>query len=245
MEAVVTIISVIIVTGFVVLFIRMNRTKELEQKIDIQHVNENSFQNFAKFYGEIYPDDPQFDRKLNKIYILITDHNIMDIKRIAEISLCTLPECVIKIKYLKNKRLIDNLYIDTVNMELIPCSDEDQLLLDKYKPFLYGSHLQVEGIASVIPNPKGLSADSLRDEIFKEILYLNNKGLINGIKVDEIDHRILYYTIEKRRIYEDHQTVHCPNCGALNDVDITGKVRCSYCNSIVYGDNAIKDDMFS
>ena len=245
MEAVVTIISVIIVTGFVVLFRRMNHTKELEQKIDIQHVNEDSFQNFAKFYGEIYPDDPQFDRKLNKIYILITDHNIMDIKRIAEISLCTLPECVIKIRYLKNKRLIDDLYIDTFNMKLIPCSNEDQLLLDKYKSYIYGSHLQVEEIAGVIPNPKMLPLDSLRNEIFKDIEYLNNKGLINGIKVDEIDHRILYYTIEKRRIYEDHQTVHCPNCGALNDVDIVGKVKCSYCNSIVYGDNAIKDDMFS
>ena len=58
MEIVMIIISLMVMTGVVVLFIRGGLTKELEQKIDINHVNEDSFQNFAKFYGEIYPDDP-------------------------------------------------------------------------------------------------------------------------------------------------------------------------------------------
>ena len=236
MEIVMIIISLMVMIGVVVLFIRGGLTKELEQKIDINHVNEDSFQNFAKFYGEIYPDDPEFDRKLNKIYIIITEQNITDIKKIAEMSLCTLEECVIKIRYLKNKRLIDDLYIDTYNLKLIPCSGEDQLLLDKYKSFLYGSHLQVEEIASVIPNPKRLSLDELKQEVFHEIEYLNNKGYINGIKINDIDHRIIYYSIEKRKVYEDHKTIHCPNCGALNDVNINSKVRCSYCNSIVSDD---------
>ena len=28
---------------------------------------------------------------------------------------------------------------------------------------------------------------------------------------------------------------HCKNCGALNDVEVTGKTRCRYCKSIVIG----------
>jgi len=233
---IIAIIVLIIWICFMIFLWTSTSHKDLEQRIDVTHVNQNSFQNYAKFYGEIFPNDDQFDYKLNKIYVLIHDHHVTDIKRIAEISICEIPECVLKIKYLKNKRLIDDLYIDTVQMKLIPCSVEDQKLLDQYKPFVYGSHLQPDEIANVLPNPNYLDIVSLRKKVFDDIQYLNQKGLINGIKVDDIDHRIIYYTIEKRKKYPDHQTVHCPNCGALNDVDITSKVRCSYCQTIVKGE---------
>ena len=121
-------------------------------KIDTEHVNENSFQKYAKFYGEKYPSEENFDQKLNTIYSLIVDHGCRDIRQISDSTSCQLPECVLKIKYLKNKRLIGDLYIDTVNMKLLPCSEEDQVLLEKYKPFIYGSHVQVMDMASVLPN---------------------------------------------------------------------------------------------
>lgn len=209
--------------------------KDLEQRIDINHVNENSFQNYAKFYGEIVPSEADFDRKLNKIYILIKDHNKTDIKEIADLTFCTIPECVLKIKYLKNKRLIDDLYIDTNNMKLIPCSSEDQLLIDKFKPYIYGTHTQIAEFVNLVPNPDRLTIEEHKKKLLEELVYLDKKNLINGIKIDDIDGEIIYYTLEKRKTVKDRETVHCPNCGALNDVDITGKVRCAYCNSIVRG----------
>lgn len=221
--------------GFLAIYISKKGGKDLEQRIDINHVNENSFQRYAKFYGEIVPSEADFDRKLNKIYILIKDHNMRDIKQIAEISSCTLPECVLKIKYLKNKRLIDDLYIDTNNMKLITCSPEDQLLIDKFKPYIYGTHTQISEFVNLVPNPERLNIEEHKKKLLDELIYLDKKGLVNGVKIDDIDGEIIYYALEKRKTVKDRETVHCPNCGALNDVELTGKVRCSYCNSIVMG----------
>ena len=228
-------IAFVLGMGFLAIYISKKGGKDLEQRIDINHVNENSFQRYAKFYGEIVPSEADFDRKLNKIYILIKDHNMRDIKQIAEISFCTLPECVLKIKYLKNKRLIDDLYIDTNNMKLITCSPEDQLLIDKFKPYIYGTHTQISEFVNLVPNPEGLNIEEHKKKLLDELIYLDKKGLVNGVKIDDIDGEIIYYALEKRKTVKDRETVHCPNCGALNDVELTGKVRCSYCNSIVMG----------
>ena len=227
--------SFVIGLGYFAIHMSNKGGKDLEQRIDINHVNENSFQNYAKFYGEIVPSEADFDRKLNKIYILIKDHNKTDIKEIADLTFCTIPECVLKIKYLKNKRLIDDLYIDTNNMKLIPCSSEDQQLIDKFKPYIYGTHTQIAEFVNLVPNPDRLDVEGHKKKLLEELVYLDKKNLINGVKIDDIDGEIIYYTLEKRKTVKDRETVHCPNCGALNDVELTGKVRCSYCNSIVTG----------
>ncbi|MBR2679097.1 MAG: hypothetical protein IKE63_06735 [Bacilli bacterium] len=206
-----------------------------QSQIDVNHVNENSFQRFAKFYGETYPHEEKFDAKINQIYILIKDRGERDIKKIAETSFCSIPECVIKIKYLKNKRLIEGLYIDTNNLKLIQCSDEEQALIDKYKPYIYGTHTQIEEFVNLLPNPEGLGVEEHKRKVLEEIKYLDQKDLINGIKIDDIDGRIIYYTLEKRKAVYNKETVHCPNCGALNDVEIAGKTRCDYCKGIVIG----------
>lgn len=225
------IIIVIIILITIIILSKRKKTR----KIDINHINENSFQKYAKFYGEIYPHEEDFDTKLNTIYTLITNNGERDIKRIAELSSCQIPECVIKIKYLKNKRMIDDLYIDTNNLVLIKCSEEDQKLIDKYKPYIYGSHTQIADFAALLPNPDNLEIDDLRKKALEEIKYLNNNNLINGIKIDDIDGIITYYTLEKRKNVNNMETVHCKNCGALNDVEVTGKTRCGYCKSIVIG----------
>lgn len=202
--------------------------------IDYKHVNEESFQRYAKFYGNTFPSDKDFNEKLNSIYNIIKSGE-SDINKIAKNSNCTLEETVLKIRYLKNKRLIGDYYVDTNNLLLLPCTKEDEELLEKYKPYVYGSHLQINEIANLIPNKGYKSTNELRDEVFKELLYLDNKGLINGIKIDDIDRKIIYYTIEKRKVSESYESIHCPNCGAINDVEITGKVRCGYCKSIIKG----------
>ena len=205
------------------------------KKIDVNHVNENSFQRFAKFYDEVYPYEKDFDAKLNHIYVLISKNGERDIKKICELVSCSVTECVLKIKYLKNKRLIDDLYIDTNNLKLIPCSAEDQALIDKYKPYVYGSHTQVEDFYNLVDWPAGLSPEEQKKHVFEEIKYLVEKELINGVKVDDIDGKIIYYSLEKRKTVYNRETVHCPNCGALNDVEITEKTRCDYCKGIVKG----------
>ena len=129
------IIMIIIVLGFsfsiyAVLFI-LSLIKS--KKINTTHVNQDSFQKYAKFFGETIPSDGKFDEKLNKIYDLILNKKVYDINIIAEKSCCNITECILKIKYLKNKKLIGDYYIDTVNNILVPCSVEDQRLIEKYK----------------------------------------------------------------------------------------------------------------
>lgn len=239
MEIIIVIISICSIgfIAFVFWFILSsfsNKNVNNDPHLDLEHINQESFQRFAKFYGEIFPNDDRFDIKLYRIYTFIHDKGMRDIKKISELSLCELPETVMKIKYLKNKRLIDDLYIDTNNMMLINCSLEDQQLLDKYKPYIYASHKQIDEIASTIPNNCS-NINDLKDKIFNEILYLYKKGLINGIKINEVDRDIIYYSVEKKKNTTNLSTVHCSNCGALNDVDVNGKVRCSYCGTIIIG----------
>ncbi len=231
--------SILVIVG-VFIFISLHKTTKYNSSgikivYDPEDLNQESFQNYAKFYGNFVPTDDSYDIKLNTIYDLITKDNILDIREIASRSNCTELECVLKIKYLKNKRMLGDYYIDTTNYLLVPCSVSDQLLLDKYKPFIYHSHLQVDEIATLIPNPNHLSLIDLRNQVFHELNYLDNKSLLNGILIDDVDRTITYYTIEKRKEVRGLITSHCPNCGALNDVQIGGKTRCGYCGTIIVG----------
>ena len=223
---------------FLFIFLRVYRVISLTRNVlNREHVNENSFQNYAKFYGEVIPSEKDFDQKLNCIYNLIVNQHVDDIQKIMELSQCSLTETVLKIRYLKNKKMIGDYYIDTVHMKLVPCSLEDEKLLEKYKPYIYAMHIQIDEMVPLIQNPERLNVSSLRNQIFRELTYLDKKGLLNGLKIDDIDGTILYYSIEKRKVFSDHETIHCPNCGALNDVDVMGKCRCGYCGTILVGKN--------
>ena len=234
-DIIIVLFTLIFIIIFIVFMIIINLRKNRKKYIDINHVNENSFQHYAKFYGEIVPSDSKFDSRINNMIILINDKKITDIKKLSELTKYSLPECVLKIKYLKNKRLIEDYYIDTVYMQLLPCSKEDQILLDKYKPYIYGNHSQIVEFAHLIPNPNGLSFDDHKKRIFEELNSLDEKGLLNGIKINDVNGEILYYTIEKRKTVLNIETVHCPNCGSLNDVEVNNQTRCGYCQTIING----------
>lgn len=207
--------------------------------IDFNHVNQESFKRYAKFYDEVIPSDDTFEEKLNKIYEAIEKKKVWNLEEIAKMSNCTIEECVLKINYLKNKRVLGNYYIDTTNNKIFPCSKEDMKIIDKYKPYIYHSHLQIDEIANMMPNPKYLDIEAIREEVFNDIKYLNDKKLINGIKLDEIDRKIIYYTIEKRKENKGFESQNCPNCGAINDVAVNGKTRCGYCKTIIIGSKNI------
>ncbi len=200
--------------------------------LDRNHINENSFQNFAKFFGLYFPKEENFDEKLNCIYDLIVNKKIMDINEISKVSNCTLAECVLKIKYLKNKRMIGDYYIDTVHHQLLECSEDDQKLLKRYTPFIYHSHLQID---EMIPQMATLNVYDLKDKIFQDLKHLDSKGLLNGVKIDDVNRRIIYYSLEKRKADPQYESIHCPNCGALNDVNVFGNAKCGYCGFILSG----------
>ena len=233
-DGIILLLGIILFMTPLILYILLDAKKKSKQVLSHQ-INEDSFQNYAKFFGEIVPSDSGFDSKMNTILTLINDKKITDIKKISEVCECTVPQCVLRIKYLKNKRLIDDYYIDTVNMQLLPCSKEDQVLLDKYKPYIYGSHTQIVEFAHLIPNPDKLSFDEHKKKIFEELNYLDEKGLLNGVKINDVNGEILYYSIEKRKTVFNIETVHCPNCGSLNDVEVNNQTRCSYCKTIING----------
>lgn len=197
------------------------------------NISEWSYQRFARFYGDIKPSDDKFNDKIYKIYNLIINDKMDDIEQIAKESGCSYEECVLKIKYLKNKRKIGNYYIDNVNKLIKECDFKDEELLDKYSNYLYKKHCQIRDIALKMPITSFENIEQMEELIYGDIMYLYNKGLLNGIAINEVDRKIIYYSVEKHKNETDYVTINCPNCGAINDVNRYSKVRCCYCKSII------------
>lgn len=210
-------------------------TRSRRKKI-LNEINEDSYQKYAKFYGDVVPSDDDFNTKVNNILNSIKKGET-DIKEIAKNSHCTYPECVLKIKYLKNKRLIGDYFIDTNNLKIFPCDKEDEELLKKYKISIYKNHSSIDEIVDNLYgiDPYSYTKEEYKDKIFEDLKYLDSKNLLNGIVLNEVDKTIKYYSVEKKK-ETNLVTVHCPNCGALNDLDVDSKTRCSYCNTIIVVD---------
>lgn len=225
-EKILLVIVVILVLTIVLIYFK-NKNSNKGQ------VNEWSYQRYAKFYGNIILKDEYFDDKIATIYDLVVNTGETDLLTIANKSNCTLAECVLKIKYLKNKRKIGDFYIDEINGTINKCSEEDQELLDKYKKYIYYNHYQIDEIATNLPNASLNNKDELKEKVFNDLTYLDSKNLINGILIDEVDKKIIYYTLEKHKNEKDYVTINCPNCGAINDVNKNGKAKCDYCKTII------------
>lgn len=204
-----------------------------EKKSNKGNINEWSFQRFCGFYGERILKDPLFHDKIDKIKEAINDKRMERLDEIASYSSCTVEEAVMKIKYLKNKRVFDDLYIDRVNRLVKKCSKEDQEILEKYYNMLYQNHYSIKEIAARIPNYHNKPILIIEEDVYKEIKYLYDKSIINGIKLDEYNKEIVYYTVEKHKKAITYVTINCPKCGALVDVIRDGSGKCDYCGSIV------------
>ncbi|MDD5888508.1 MAG: hypothetical protein PUC82_03345 [bacterium] len=232
----------LIFMSFIVFGIFYKKTNKKNYELD-NNINEWSFQRYADFYGNMVLKDSFFYDKMNKIYDLIINEKEDDINFIAKEAGCTYEECILKIKYLKNKRQIGDMYIDKINGVIKKCSPEDQALLDKYTHFLYVDKFQIFDIARMLPQTSSKNINEVMQQVFEDLKYLDDKGLINGIILNEVDQTILYYSVEKHKKEKDFVTINCKNCGALNDVNRGSKVRCRYCNTIVaapLNDDALK-----
>lgn len=200
-----------------------------------REISEWSFQRYAKFYGVKALKDEQFTQKMEIISDLVLNKKVDDIKFIAKESKCTYEECILKIKYLKNKRKIGDLYIDHVEGKLKRCGAKEQQLLRKYSPYLYKRYLQIDEIARRMPTARAENLETIKEIVFKDLVYLDEKGLINGVILNKVDKTILYYHVEKHKKAKDYLSINCPSCGALNDVNRGGKARCEYCDTIISG----------
>ena len=197
------------------------------------NINEWSYQRFCGFYDDRVFKDERFQEKIDKITECVNDKKYERLELIAEESGCSVEEVVMKIRYLKNKRVIDNVYIDRVNKLVKPCTDDDIEILEKYYNMIYTDHFSVLEIAERMPNYHNKPLPIIKEDIYKDIKYLYEKSILNGIKLDESRREIIYYTLEKKRKAERYATVNCPRCGALVDVIKRNSGRCEYCGTIV------------
>ena len=122
-------------------------------------------------------------------------------------------------------------------IELKECNEEEKKLLEKYNNFLYLSHFQIDEIVLNLQNTTIENKDEMKEKVLNELLFLENKGLLNGITINLVDKKIIYYSLEKHKKELDYLTIECENCGALNDVNIGSKTRCEYCETIIDGTN--------
>ena len=197
------------------------------------NISEWSYQRFASFYDERVFPDPKFEEKIESIRHCIKDKHIERLDEIALESGCTVEETVMKIRYLKNKRVLDNIYIDRFNKAVKRCNDEDQKILEKYYNMLYFDHFSIDEMSSRVPNYHNKPMPIIEEDVFKDIKFLYDKCILNGIRIDEEKKEIIYYTIEKHKKALEYATINCPRCGALVDVRFNSNARCDYCGGIV------------
>jgi hypothetical protein len=211
------------------------RNKEFEYYIDEEtgrSFNEWSYQRFCGFYDKKILPDELFYKKIEKIIYCVRNKNMESIQEIAKNSNCSFEECILKLNYLKNKQILNDLYIDRINQVIKKCSEEDIKILEKYYNMLYVDHFQLIEMAIRMPNLYNRPLEEISDEIFNDLKYLYDKCIINGIKLDEEHKKIIYYTVEKHTKANVYISVNCNKCGALVDIPFGGHARCSYCNSM-------------
>ena len=175
----------------------------------INNIKEDSYLDYTKFYGTESLKDEEFMKKMKIIYSQIMKDKEEDIKQIAELAGCTYTECIFKIRYLKQiKKIPEDYFVDEINGLVNRCSPEDQQQM------------------------MGKTKEEMQQQVLNDLIYLDDKDLIDGIILNKVDGVITYYNkYDKKK--KDKITVNCQNCGAPNEVNRGGKTWCSYCGSIV------------
>lgn len=213
----------ILIIILVAIYIRLKETK----------IKQKHFHNYLEFLESIKNKEPIYYNQMITIIHLINEKKMRDLKKIAKLSGCEYYETILKIKVLKSQKAIENYYIDIQNGILNPCSEKDKQLIEKYDQFIYGKQLQPEEIAKSFPRTTLMNLDLSINLVLEELAYLDEKGLLNGINIDLVDRKIIYYDIESSKKGKDYVSITCDSCGAPNDVPRKGKARCKYCNRIL------------
>lgn len=232
LEIITIIVLVLILIIVFVLFGIDNKVNLFKKRYSTKHINEISFQKYAKFYGTTIPKGERFNKKVDKVLILVNKQKEKSIAKIAEVIKCDEDYTITLLRYLKNKRLIEDKVIDLKTKEIYNCTKEDSNLLEKYSPFIYNSHLQINEMIPLLINKEKIDESDLRKEIITELSYLDNKMLLNGIRFSKSEEKIIYYSVEKKKIEKvGIEIVVCPNCGAITYKKLEDdSVNCDYCH---------------
>ena len=204
-----------------------------ESNISNPQISEWSYQRFARFFGERVFLDQRFNEKIEIIKKCINEDNIERLEEIATLSGCTVDEVIMKIRYLRNKRIFDDIYIDRYNRLVRKCTIEDKEIFKRYEDLIYVNHYSIKEIAEKIPNYYNKPFTIIIEDVYKDIKFLYDKCIINGIKLDDERKEINYYTIEKKKKEEKYVTLNCPKCGSLVDVLKKNNAHCDYCGTVV------------
>lgn len=196
-------------------------------------LNKKEYLNYVKFLGDLQPNDNNYNEKINKIKSLINNNQMTDINEIAKLSGCSYHECILKIKFLKNQGIIENYYVDEQNGIINKCSESDRKLITTYAPYIYTKQLQLDQITKLLPQTTYDNFEIIRKTVLNDLSYLDGKNLLNGINIDLVDEKIIYYKKTKNNNQKDIISLECEKCGALNEVPRNGKVRCEYCEAII------------
>ena len=232
LEFITIIILVLILIVVFVLFGLDSKMNIFKKRYSTKHVNEVSFQKYAKFYGYTIPKGEKFNKKVDTILLLVNKQKEKSITKIAEQIKCDEEYTITLLRYLKNKRLIDDKIIDIKAKEIYNCTKEDSQLLEKYSPFIYNSHLQINEMIPLLINKEKKEPADLKREIVYELSYLDKKMLLNGIRFNKSEEKIIYYSVEKKKIEKvGIEIVVCPNCGAVTYKKIEDdSINCDYCH---------------
>lgn len=232
LEFITIIILVLILIVVFVLFGLDSKMNIFKKRYSTKHVNEVSFQKYAKFYGYTIPKGEKFNKKVDTILLLVNKQKEKSITKIAEQIKCDEEYTITLLRYLKNKRLIDDKIIDIKAKEIYNCTKEDSQLLEKYSPFIYNSHLQINEMIPLLKNKEKKDESDLKREIVYELSYLDKKMLLNGIRFNRSEEKIIYYSVEKKKIEKvGIEIVVCPNCGAVTYKKMEDdSINCDYCH---------------
>jgi len=232
LEVITVVVLVLILIVVFVLFGIDSKMKIFKKRYSTKHINELSFQRYAKFYGYTIPKGEKFNKKVDTVLLLVNKQKEKSITKIAEQIKSDEEYTITLLRYLKNKRLIDDKVIDLKTKEIYNCPKEDSTMLEKYSPFIYNSHLQINEMIPLLKNKEKKSEADLKREIVYELNYLDKKLLLNGIRFNKSEEKIIYYSVEKKKIEKvGIEIVVCPNCGAITYKKLEDdSINCDYCH---------------
>ena len=136
-----------------------------------------SYQRFCSFYNYTVFVEPNFENEIKKILELIEEKKERNIKTIAKESGCSIQSCIFKIRYLKNKRWLDEkFYVDSHSDEIKECSEEDINLIDKYYEMVYQKNYSIDEIVKELSKNSELEVpkELIKEKAYEELKYLSD-----------------------------------------------------------------------
>lgn len=219
LELIRAIIALIILTILCIYIIRRKRKASAIKKIT-----------YEELLVKQSTTEPKFKEEAERIKKMIVEDKYEDINEIKEKLSLTSTDCIKRIDYLRKcTNELPGYYLDYYRKTIKKCTETEYKLLDKYVGYIYNDKLQIDQIAEQIRRTSTDDLYIIKSQIKKDIKYLISKELVDGIKYDEKEDKIIRHSLKNSNLISEK----CPSCGAVNDVKEGRKSHCKYCNAII------------